>query len=97
MAETANLADEKSADQPASQPGELRKNKSNNAINSVTDGSNADGAAILSDDPNGETVEFVRPFEKLAELPDDVTEAFESFKLAILRHKMEGWNESLAR
>jgi len=33
------------------------------------------------------------PFESLPQLPDDVTEAFESFKLAILRHKADGWSE----
>jgi len=35
----------------------------------------------------------VRPFENLAELPDDVSEAFESFKLAIITHKLSGWAE----
>lgn len=35
----------------------------------------------------------VRPFENLAELPDDLAEAFESFKLAILHHKLAGWKE----
>ncbi|HEX5446542.1 MAG TPA: hypothetical protein VFW87_22175 [Pirellulales bacterium] len=35
----------------------------------------------------------VRPFANLAELPDDLTEAFESFKLAILHHKLAGWRE----
>lgn len=35
----------------------------------------------------------VRPFEKLAELPDDLAEAFESFKLAMLHHKLAGWKE----
>jgi hypothetical protein len=37
------------------------------------------------------TSEPVRPFADLAELPDDVAEAFEAFQLAILRHKAEGW------
>jgi hypothetical protein len=37
------------------------------------------------------TGEPVRPFADLAELPDDVAEAFEAFQLAILRHKAEGW------
>jgi len=37
--------------------------------------------------------EPVRPFENLAELPDDLGEAFESFKLAILNHKLSGWKE----
>ncbi len=58
---------------------------------SITDRLDADGAAIFSDDPEDETVDFVRPFEKLADLPDDVTDVFESFKLLILRHKMNGW------
>ncbi|HEX4147891.1 MAG TPA: hypothetical protein VHY20_02845 [Pirellulales bacterium] len=35
----------------------------------------------------------VRPFEQLAALPADVAEAFESFKLAILHHKLAGWAE----
>lgn len=34
----------------------------------------------------------VRPFESLAELPDDLADALESFKLAILRHKSAGWS-----
>jgi len=51
-----------------------------------------DGASIYADDTR-ETIEFVRPFENLAELPNDLGEAFESFKLAILRHKTEGWEQ----
>ena len=34
-----------------------------------------------------------RPFENLPALPDDVSEAFEQFKLAILTHKLAGWSE----
>ena len=49
-------------------------------------------------DPDGEFHEAaeptaIRPFERLAELPADIAEAFESFKLAILRHKLAGWQE----
>lgn len=40
-----------------------------------------------------QAVATVRPFEQLAELPADVAEAFESFKLAILHHKLAGWAE----
>ena len=36
-------------------------------------------------------VPLVRPFENLAELPADLAEAFENFKLAILRHKADDW------
>jgi hypothetical protein len=35
----------------------------------------------------------VRPFEDLPDLPDDLAEAFDSMKLAILRHKRETWEE----
>jgi hypothetical protein len=49
------------------------------------------GAAVYSEDQPH--LEVVRPFENLAELPDDVSEAFEMFKLAILRHKTTGWEE----
>lgn len=34
-----------------------------------------------------------RPFENLAALPADLHEAVESFKLAILHHKLSGWTE----
>jgi hypothetical protein len=35
----------------------------------------------------------IRPFENLPALPDDLKEAFELFKLAILSHKISGWTE----
>jgi hypothetical protein len=41
----------------------------------------------------GEPESEVRPFENLPELPEDLLAAFESFKLAILRHKLAGWVE----
>jgi len=37
-----------------------------------------------------------RPFEELAELPDDLADAFESMKLAILHHKLTSW-EAVSR
>jgi hypothetical protein len=52
-----------------------------------------DGAAIFAEDQPQPTVPFVRPFENLAELPEDLAEAFEAYKLAILRHKAEGWQQ----
>lgn len=55
--------------------------------------SDDEGAAIFSDDSKRESIEFVRPFENLGELPDDLADAFESFKLAILRHKADDWAE----
>jgi hypothetical protein len=44
-------------------------------------------------EPAEETIPLVRPFADLAELPDDLADAFEAFKLAILRHKAEGWQQ----
>jgi len=38
-------------------------------------------------------VNRVRPFEELGDLPADIVEAFESFKLAILRHRNQQWQE----
>ncbi len=35
----------------------------------------------------------IRPFARLATLPDDLQEAFESFKLALLRHKVTQWRD----
>ena len=86
----AEVVDTDASDTSTAKSKESRERKSKD---SVTEGQDADGAAIFSDDPEQETVDFVRPFEKLAELPDDVTAAFESFKLAILRHKMDGWRD----
>jgi hypothetical protein len=54
--------------------------------------SGSDSASIYTDNDEG-TIRFVRPFENLAELPDDLAEAFDAFKLAILRHKADGWQQ----
>jgi hypothetical protein len=35
----------------------------------------------------------VKPFADLPALPDDLSDAFESFKLGILRHKTAGWQD----
>lgn len=50
-------------------------------------------ASIYADERPEETVPFVRPFENLGELPDDLADAFEAFKLAILRHKADDWRQ----
>lgn len=36
----------------------------------------------------------IQPFAGLPELPDDVADAVEALKLAVLRHKTAGWNET---
>lgn len=39
------------------------------------------------------TVPKHRPFESLSELPDDLADAFEAMKLAILAHKLSNWED----
>jgi len=52
------------------------------------------GVHAASDLPFEEpSVEPFRPFENLAELPPDLGEAFELFKLAIVNHKLSKWRE----
>lgn len=50
-----------------------------------------DSEAPFGDDGVAPAGPPVRPFENLGELPPDLAEAFDAFKLAILRHKAEGW------
>lgn len=58
-----------------------------------------DGAYAESDLDGGLTADgaqratLVSPFAAVGELPDDLSDAVESLKLAILRHKMAGWQE----
>ena len=49
--------------------------------------------ALDADSQEASPIDFVRPFAELAELPDDLSAAFESFKLAILHHKLENWQQ----
>ncbi|MBB73748.1 MAG: hypothetical protein CMJ75_04455 [Planctomycetaceae bacterium] len=51
------------------------------------------GSTIYSDADERSTIEFVRPFENIKDLPENLAEAFEAFKLAILQHKATDWQE----
>ncbi|MEN0111406.1 MAG: hypothetical protein AAF805_11850 [Planctomycetota bacterium] len=57
----------------------------------------SDPSAPWEDDsPAAETAPSeprVRPFAEAPPLPDDVADAFESMKLAILAHKLSGWSD----
>ena len=61
--------------------------------------STADDAESADEDDYDESTEDVateeprRPFAHLADLPDDLSEAFEAFKLGIVRHKLAGWTD----
>lgn len=45
------------------------------------------------DSEPGVTGPAMRPFENLRELPADLADAFDAFKLAILRHKADDWQQ----
>ena len=47
----------------------------------------------MGDAPDAPSAPLLRPFESLPPLPADLKEAFELFKLAILAHKITGWQE----
>ncbi len=47
--------------------------------------------------PEDQSAEKPRPFAQLPPMPPDVNDAFESFKLSILRHKLGGWVEITPR
>lgn len=52
-----------------------------------------DDSEIYAEDVAESAEPPVRPFEDLGELPSDLTEAFEAFKLAIIHHKTDQWSE----
>ncbi|MEM9185456.1 MAG: hypothetical protein AAGB00_03060 [Planctomycetota bacterium] len=52
-----------------------------------------DDPGLAPTDSWPQPADAVRPFADLPELPDDVADAFEQFKLAILGHKLAGWAE----
>lgn len=51
-----------------------------------------DGSKIYSEE-DAESIDFVRPFENIGEMPEDLMEAFDAYKLAILHHKTSGWQQ----
>lgn len=53
------------------------------------DSFDADPASILG----SKIPDQARPFEHLGELPEDMADALESFKLSIIRHKSNNWEE----
>jgi hypothetical protein len=52
-----------------------------------------DDAAADAGEPQEAGVEARRPFADLPPLPPDVNDAFEAYKLCIVRHKLAGWQE----
>lgn len=57
----------------------------------MSDGDAGPGGAQVYASDDEDAIGFVKPFENLGELPPDVSEAFEAFKLSIIRHRAEEW------
>jgi hypothetical protein len=56
------------------------------------------GLGVQGDNPTsehdfGEAMPLVRPFENLPDLPDDLADAFDAMKLAIVHHRSDGWQQ----
>ena len=51
------------------------------------------GLESIADASDAPSAPLLRPFESLPPLPADLKEAFELMKLAILAHKVSGWEE----
>ncbi|GAA4431679.1 hypothetical protein [Bremerella cremea] len=53
-------------------------------------------ASQLAEGEVGDSTEppsLIKPFAEIGAMPDDVLDAFEAFKLAIIRHRAAGWDE----
>lgn len=50
-------------------------------------------SAILEDEQAGSTGEALAKLNEIRELPEDLGEAFEQLKVAILNHKLAGWKD----
>ena len=57
------------------------------------DATAADGMPSEAADAVAVATERGRPFEDVPELPDDLTEAVESMKICIIRHRAAGWRD----
>ena len=60
-------------------------------LSSLSGSTGGSGSAVQVGDEDN--VPGIQPFMGLPELPDDMADAIESLKLAVLRHKTDGWRE----
>jgi hypothetical protein len=79
-------------DQPAAAAGKTYENADfgdEEELSSLTGGTGVSSTATDDDSSLA-----VQPFAGLPELPDDLSDAIESLKLAVLRHKTAGWEDT---
>lgn len=65
----------------------------NQDFDDAASGDSVESASEESTTDTASALLSVAPLANLGELPSDLLEAFEDFKLAIVRHKMDGWRE----
>ena len=63
------------------------------SVSDVGSGDHGPALGRTVDSPGEGLVDYVRPFAELTDLPDDLSAAFEAFKLAILHHKLDNWQQ----
>jgi hypothetical protein len=68
---------------------EVRADDPDDVSSQSSDWSNEDGDVAARP-------ERIRPFADVPDLPDDLLEAFDAFKLAILTHRSQGWQDVAA-
>ncbi|MCA9100366.1 MAG: hypothetical protein R3C10_05500 [Pirellulales bacterium] len=82
---------DQSGDSPAA-PLRRSDRSDNEVVNGLLEADSSD--TDFAPPPHGApTPQPYRAFEQLGELPEDLFDALETFKLAILRHKMAGWSD----
>lgn len=63
------------------------------SLDGAPDRGRADASGESDEDEAAAPASPVQPFAGLPELPDDLADALEQMKLAVLRHKTAGWRD----
>jgi len=89
----ADAQSESSADAVRESIGEIRDVSGGDAFGEAAQSGDEDAPFDADGELPAAAAEPVRPFENLSALPPDLAEPYESLKLAILNHKVAGWQE----
>ncbi len=82
-------------DEPATAAGKTYENADFGDEEELSSVSGGDGLPDFNRPANGGPAsKSVQPFAGLPELPDDLSDAIEMLKLAVLRHKTSGWEQT---
>lgn len=92
-AEPADPRPAESADAAVAEHAEVKSSEPSASTNSDADEMTDDDQETSATAAERRDGPAVKPFAELPDLPDDLADAFESFKLAILTHKLTGWAE----